>query len=256
MTDFQMPNIPNDKISPLKPDLKWLWITLAILLALTIFIYIFFSLFSYYVISKIDLEKEKKYFWSSFINQDFKKLELEKIWYNGKIPDYIDIYVIKSDEINAFATIWWNIIFTTWILNQFEYQEEFLFVLWHEITHIENRDVIKSFSTQIPFYITMVYLWMDIWFDYSQIINLSTSYISRETELKADKWWINFVKKQLWNNHCILNFFQDKENLYEKYLFFSSTHPTTKARITQIQSYSDWKNNDFSKCKKFIYENK
>jgi len=256
MSQFKMPYIPDDKVSPLKPDLKWMWKTLAILIWLTVFSYGFFSLFSHFIISNLDLESEKKYFWTSFFDDDIKKIELKSIWYNIELPKYIDIYVSESDEINAFATIWWNIIFTTWILKEFKYEEEFLFVLWHEITHIENRDVIKSFSTQIPFYITMAFLWMDIWFDYNKIINLSTSYISRETELKSDLWWINFVKKNSWNSFCILNFFQNQENLYEKYLFFSSTHPTSKARIKQIKSYSDWNNNDFSKCKKFIYDYK
>lgn len=257
MTNFQMPNIPDDKVSPLKPDLKWMWISVWILIAITVFSYLFFNLFSYFIISKLDLESEKKYLWNSFIDEDTKKIDLKRIWYNIELPKYIDVYVTESKEINAYATIWWNIIFTTEILKEFKYEEEFLFVLWHEIEHIKNRDVIKWFSKQIPFYLTLSFLWMDIWWlDYSTIIDLTTSYVSRETELKADKWWIQFVKSSWWNSDCIINFFEDKSSLYEKYLYFSSTHPTSKARIKQIKSYSKWDNNDFSKCKLMKYEDK
>ena len=254
MSEFKMPYIPDDKVSPLRPDLKWMWISLSILLALTIFSYIFFTLFSHFIISKLDLENEKKYFWNTFINNETKKLDISNMNYDITIPKYIDVYVTENDEVNAFATIWWNIIFTSWILKEFKYEEEFLFVLWHESEHIKNRDVIKSFSTQIPFYITLSFLWMDLGFDYSKIINLTTSYMSRETELKSDRWGIKFVKDNWWNSDCVLNFFVDKDNLFEKYLFFSSTHPTSKDRIKQIKSYSKWDNNDFSKCKLMKYD--
>jgi Zn-dependent protease with chaperone function len=40
------------------------------------------------------------------------------------------------------------------------------------------------------------------------------------------------------NTDCILNFFQNQENIFENYLAFSSTHPTSKERIKQISSYS------------------
>ncbi len=254
MNNFKMPHIPDDKVSPLKPDLKWMWISVWILILLTIFSLWFFKLFSHFIISKLDIEDEKKYFWNSFIDKNTKKLDSLNISYKIDLPKYIDLYVIESDEVNAFATIWGNIVFTTSLLKDLKYEEEFMFILWHEMEHIKNRDIIDWFSSQIPFYLTITYLWFDSWFDYSKIANLTTSYISRETELKADMWWINYVKKAWWKSNCILDFFQDKNNIYEKYLFFSLSHPTSVERIKQILKYSEWINNDFSKCKPMQYE--
>lgn len=254
MNNIELPNIPDDEISPLRPDIKWFSWMMGIIFWFAAFCFLFFYWFAYFIIGNLDLEKEKKYFWEFFLDWNYKPLNLSFIDYDIKIPENIDIHILKSDEINAFATLWWNILFTTALLEELDYEEEFLFILWHEIEHIKNRDVLRWISTQIPVYITLMFLWMDVGFSYDTLFNLTSSYLSRQTELKADIWWIEFVKNIDGNTDCILNFFQDKENIFEKYLAFSSTHPTSKERIKQISMHSLWDNTDFSKCRQLNYE--
>jgi len=247
-----MPNIPDDEVSPLKPDLKWLGRMLSILVGLWLFCYIFFYSFSHLIISHLDLADEKKYFGNAFLDDTATKLDTSFLSYKLKIPKNIDLYLIQSDEVNAYATLWWNILFTSRLLENIQYQEEFLFILWHEIEHIKNRDVIQWFSTKIPFYITLTYLWIDIWLQSSDVFDVTSSYMSRQNEIKADKGGIEFVKENQWNTDCILHFFQNKDDIFSKYLFFSASHPSNTDRIKQIQQYSLWCNDDFSKCKSML----
>lgn len=254
MNNIELPNIPDDDVSPFKPDIKWFSWMIGIIIWLTWFCFLFFYWFSYFIIGNLDLAKEKKYFWEYFLKWDYKTFDLSFLNTEIEIPENIDIHIIKSDEVNAFATLWGNILFTTGLLEELTYEEEFLFILWHEIEHIKNRDVLRWISTQIPIYMTLMFLWYDIGFSYDTLFNLSSSYLSRKTELKADIWWINFVKNMDKNTDCILNFFQNQENIFENYLAFSSTHPTSKERIKQISSYSLWDNTDFSKCRELNFE--
>jgi len=159
MTDFKIPNIPDDEVSPLRPDFKWMSYMIWISIPLFAFTFLFFYIFSNFIISKLDLKDEKTYFWNSFLDKSAEKMDLTKFSYKIILPEYIDVYIIESPEINAFASIWWNVLFTTSLIEKLKYEEEFLFILWHEIEHIKNRDVIKSFSTKIPFYITLAFLW-------------------------------------------------------------------------------------------------
>ncbi len=254
MNNIEFPNIPDDDISPLKPDIKWLSWMIGIAFWFTVFCFLFFYWFAYFIIGNLDLESEKKYFWDFFLDWDYKTFDFSLLDSEIKTPENIDIHILKSKEINAFATLWGNILFTTALLEELEYEEEFLFILWHEIEHIKNRDVLRWISTQIPIYMTLMFLWVDIGFSYDTLFHLSSSYLSRKTELNADIWGIELVKNTSGNTDCILNFFQNHNSIFEEYLAFSSTHPTSKERIKQISSYSLWDNEDFSKCRKFSFE--
>lgn len=248
MSDFQMPNIPDDDVSPWMPDLKWAFQMILILMWIWIFSYLLFFWFSEFFIAKLSIEDEKKYFWEFFIESKDKKFDFTQISYNVKLPKNIDVYVKESTEINAFASLWGNIIFTTWLLKKLQYEEEFVFVLWHEIEHILSRDPIQAFSKQFPMYITLTFLWIDMSIDYNKIFELTTSYISRKTEIRADNGWIKFLKDLWWNPYCILPFFEDKDNLFTQYLYFNSTHPTNLDRIENIKKQSTRKKNTFKEC--------
>ena len=91
MSDFIMPNIHDDDVSPLRPDFKWLWIMIWIIIWVWVFSYIFFYWFAKIFISKMNLEDEKKYFSNFFIESTDNKYDFSNISYKK----YLKIYSSK-----------------------------------------------------------------------------------------------------------------------------------------------------------------
>lgn len=123
-----------DNINPSNPDLWWLWKMLMITIPVFIISYLFFYIFSYFIIWAISIEKEKQLFSDlSLIEEDKTLLDINTHLAN-KINDLKDtsIYLEDSEDINAYAFIWWNIILTTWLLENIDYEEELIFIIWNE----------------------------------------------------------------------------------------------------------------------------
>ena len=234
MNFFQIPNIPDDDVQPMKPDLRWTITMFALLLGICIFTFGLFYGFSYFVISNFSLEQEKKYFWDVAILWAEVPFDFSKLSYQVDLPKNIDVFIVENPEINAFASIWWKVIFTSEILKNIKSEEEFLFILGHEIEHVKNRDPLTSYSFHMPVYLTFLMLWMDTWIDIDRIGDISRPYMSRQTELASDIWGIEMVKKYGGNTQCILPFFEKPTPEFEKYLMVTSTHPSNEARIKQI----------------------
>ena len=240
----------DDNIRPSNPDFWWLWKMLIITIPLIIISYIFFYLFSYFIIWNISIEKEKELFSDIVINEkNIRKININEFLIN-KIDDYenIDIYIEESKIINAYTFLWWNIIVTTWLLKNIDYEEELIFIIWHEMEHVKNRDILKSLLTDIPFYLTLQYIWFDL---NENILNITQKYTSKTTEKKADNWWIILVNKMNLNLECSLNFFEKENDIFNNYLQLISTHPTNINRIKNIKEQN--KHLD-KKCNNFIYK--
>lgn len=115
--------------------------------------------------------------------------------------------------------------------------------------HVENRDVLQALLTDIPFYLTL----QIIWFDFAeQILDITSSYSSKTTEIEADNWWIQLVNEMKLNLDCSLNFFEKENDIFDNYLQLISTHPTNINRIKNIKKQNI---NNEKKCHKFIYNN-
>lgn len=231
MKDFIPPNFEEDKVSPKNIDYNRLLKMLSYLIAFIFCVYLFFYSILYFFIWWFSIEDEKRVFWNMFIEKSYKKLDLNNL--SKKIEIDHNVYISDSKEINAYATLWWNIIFTKAIMDSFVNEEEFIFVLWHEITHIENRDIMQYYSKQMPFYTSMLLLWFD--FDF----NIVANYFSQDTEIKADKWWLKFLKKHWYNSDCVIWFFEKENNIFNKYLNtnINSTHPSDEKRLKQIKKF-------------------
>ncbi len=241
-----------DNINPSNPDFWWLWKMLIITIPFFIVSYLSFYLFSYFIIWSISLEKEKELFSDiPFIKENKTLLDINTNLTN-KIVDLkgINIYLEDSEDINAYAFIWWNIILTKWLLENIDYEEELIFIVWHEMKHIENRDVLHSLLTEIPFYLTLQFFWFDFNKDISNIAN---KYSSRITEINADIWWIELINKMNLNLNCSVNFFENWNGDFNNYLLLLSDHPTNVKRIEKMKKMNLNKN---IKCHKFIYNKK
>lgn len=83
---------------------------------------------------------------------DLTTLKISEL--SDALRDYT-IYIQESTESNAFATIGGNIIVTSSLLDEIENEEELVFILGHELAHIEHRDVIRSMAQSMPIILTL-----------------------------------------------------------------------------------------------------
>lgn len=224
-----------DKISPTKPDFSWTWRMILFSLWFIIITFWFFYGFSYFVISKISIEDEKKYFWSLYVEKDMKKFDLDFLKTKVKKFQNYDIYIKDSDEINAFASPWANIFLTKALLENVENEEELIFVLAHEIWHIEKRHILKRFSLEMPFSMTLNFLWLNFWDWIIDSQKLLWDYFSRNDEKEADKEAMKLVNSLWLNLKCSTRFFERfKENNSIEIPEILSTHPSDTNRIKNL----------------------
>lgn len=143
--------------------------------------------------------------------------------------DSINVYLVDSKEINAFAYTGRNLAVYTSLINECDNENELLAVLGHEIGHIEKKHVVRSIKTNIGISIVFSALLGD----FSSIAtDITTNHKSREFENEADDLSIEylynadidpsgfatFMKKMLTNT------FLDKVD-------FFSDHPATQDRV-------------------------
>jgi hypothetical protein len=238
--DIIIPEIPDDDIHPKKPDFRWLWKVILLISWFWIFTYIFLIFFSFLITLEITLEEEKEIFPYYEASQTAHYIPNWEVIsdYPIEIPKNIEVYLIESPEINAYARIWWYVIFTTGIMDNFSNQEEFLYVLWHEITHVQERHAIRSLAFSSPLKLMMSYIGLGSWVDLEELLQVWDLYMSRKDELSADLWWVKFVQKYWWNPKCASVFFSSEAtqswSTFWKYL---STHPEHEERINFLEKY-------------------
>lgn len=226
-----------DTVHPLRPDWSWLakmLLFVAVVLGVVVgFSYIFSSL----VIAKIDILTEKRYFADTMLQWDeklFDRSTLTTLSGSDAFDGY-DIYVSQSPEINAYATLGANIIITRALLESVETEEELLFILAHERTHIEHRHILQSLSRSLPIVLTIQFLGIDLGDSKIDISKLAQNSLMRWAEKDADRWAIEFLKKYNINTDCATRFFEKEASSFEKYVVILSDHPTNQSRIEAIR---------------------
>lgn len=249
--DLPIEKEEKDKISPLKPDFKWVWKMIFTIILIIFIIYFWVWAFSKYVILNISIEKEKEIFWNLFIEDTEKTLDKSIFWENIWELKNFNIYISEEEAPNAFATPWANIIVTKWLLKEAKTKEEILFILGHEMTHIKNRDVLKNFTKNMPFTIILNFLWIDFWTWVFNTNTLISNYFSREAEKNADSWAIEFMNSLELNATCAERFFKEIWWNDRKILEFAQSHPVNWDRVKFIEKNSKFKN---KKCEKFEWK--
>lgn len=240
-----------DEVSPKKPDFKWFWKMIWIIIAITAISYFSVWLFSKVFIENISIEREKEIFGKVFIWKEQKLFDKKILWDNLWEIDSYDIYILKTDVPNAYASIWANITVTTGLLERAKTKEEILFILGHELSHIKNRDTLRALTRSMPFTAMLQFLGIDFWNDELNMTSLISNYYSREAERAADKWWIEYLNSLKMNWECATWFFKRIGWNEIKFLEFTKTHPINKDRIEFIEQNSAFK---WEKCNDFKYK--
>lgn len=207
---------------------RYVWFFIFIALS----IYVLFFLFSFFVTRFVSIEDEAKFVWDAlpFDTDIILTEDIREVY-----PDFpYTLHVTDMwEEENAFASLWWNIYLTTWLLENAQSKNEIDFILGHEITHIENRDVIRGLISAFPTYIFLSLLWNSsgttifdtiIWNPHGKL-----------QESKADALALDYTMKLNGHVWCILRLFEDNNTLSDNVLTLFSGHPMTDARIGRIK---------------------
>lgn len=181
--------------------------------------------------------------------------------------DYnINLTVIKSETVNAFALPGGQIFIYSGIIDKMNNYEEFTALLAHEITHVTHHHSLKSLGRSAASSIFIASLFGDVTGVTAGILDQANQIkqltYSRELETQADlegvKWMVNnqISPKGMLDLMEILSKEQDQAPKFMKYL---STHPETNERIKTLKYSKEialtFKQNDeliglFAKIKK------
>ena len=238
---------------PSKPDYKWFFNMVGILIWFFLVSSFVFYLFAYFVIWNISLKKEKEIFWDLIVkNENIKKIN--KNYLSSKLKNFkYDLHIMDTNKVNAFATLWGNIVLTKWLLEKIQYQEELLFVIWHEKNHLQNRDPLRVFLTIAPLKLTLYYIGQESWIDITKIWDILWTYFTKKIEMRADNWGIKFVREKTKSPWCMLKFFEQENSPIKEYMRKVSSHPTIESRTNNIKNKLNIKKIDFEDCNKFKY---
>ncbi len=240
------------KESDLQVFFKWT----AFLVWIVVLFFLFFLSLGNILVNFISLEDEEKYFWA--LNYDFNVNEVPEkterlrkfLWEDFEY----EVLVISSEESNAFALAGWKIGVTDKFLEEIEYENSLLLIVWHEVGHIENRDLFKRIVSAAPIKILLYLVWA--WWDFDVFFIGSSAYsvYSKSVEYKADESWLEFLYAKKWEVWCALGFFEKDSWLLEDISSFVSDHPMTSARVDNINKIikEKWYKED-EECKRFEF---
>lgn len=150
------------------------------------------------------------------------------------------IYIINEKSINAFVYPNGTIYVTSGLIKEITDEEVLTFVIAHELGHYAHRDHLKGVSRNIISSVIMSIVTCgqkDLHVTVNNISSLTGLKYSRNQERNADKYANKVVYKLYGRNTGAVKFFkylQAKENTPE-FLYYFSTHPSTKERLKLIQ---------------------
>lgn len=240
--------IAEDEISPMNPDWnrlgKMLWIIIMIIISSYFILHVTVQLF----IVSLSIQEEKELF-SHFVEQE-KIFDIEQL--ENKFSSDYDIYILDEDyEANAYAIPGAVVYLTQALLDEIQYEEELIFILWHEFAHIQDRDVLKMYARDIPFRFILASVWFDTALTGISLSNITWNYISQATEKSADKWWIELVNSLGLNLECATWFFERNSWDLSQFSSMFSSHPSDISRIENIKNNAKYK----TECTKFEIKN-
>lgn len=147
-------------------------------------------------------------------------------------------YVVKSDEVNAFAIPGGHVIVNTALIEKSDSYEEVAGVIAHELQHVYQRHSIEKLVNQLGVSFTLMMLFGDI----GGIIDsvgggLLGLKFSRDEESEADRLGLELMYKSGIKPEGMISFFKKLDGINEEASNlpdFISTHPNTKKRIEDL----------------------
>jgi len=149
-------------------------------------------------------------------------------------------------EENAFATLWGEIYITEELLENIWSYEALDFVVGHEIGHVESRDVLRSLVSQAP----LTILLSIFWWDYGAVVfdGVVDMTHGKSRESKADRFGLDFVYNKNGHVGCAVDFFSERNTIWDNIMEIFSSHPMTTLRIERAKKYIEKQWYKSSKC--------
>jgi len=169
-----------------------------------------------------------------YVNEFVKNLKLDDTY-------SINVQVINSKEINAFAVPGGRIFVYSGILKQMNSYEELVALLGHEVTHVVNRHSLKSICRSAATGIVVASVFGDITGISSGVISQAEQFkqldYSRDLETEADVNGVAIMVQNKIDPKGMLDLLEllKKESAEMPYLMkYLSTHPDTDSRIKTV----------------------
>ena len=155
----------------------------------------------------------------------------------------IQITVVESDEINAFALPGGRIFLYSEIIKKLKTYEELTALLGHEISHVSNQHSLKSICRTTASSLFIACLFGDVTGISSGIVQQADQFkqlnYSRELESQADdKGYELMLQNKISPQGMIdlLNLLKEESKDTPGFMKYLSTHPETVERIKNIES--------------------
>lgn len=147
------------------------------------------------------------------------------------------LQITQEDEANAYSTPGRRVYLTTQFIEEARTLEELYFVLGHEYGHMQAKDALQHLFVSIP--VSMVSALLFQWdSSMSQVIGRSINNIySREAELKADIFAVEFVYRELGHVWCVMDFLVRDDDGLTRMMTRWSSHPVSTKRTQKIREY-------------------
>ncbi len=160
----------------------------------------------------------------------------------GKTDYDYSIYIIKSDNINAFATLGGSIVIYSGLLKFAGSPEEVAAVLAHEIGHVEKRHVVNKVIKELGVTFVLSILSGGDPGIIHEILQQSVSTVfDRSQETEADDYGLALLEKANIHPVAMASFFRKVRDKYSSSTFatleFLSSHPNTNKRIKKSLNY-------------------
>ncbi len=165
----------------------------------------------------------------------------DAITIKNELKEKTTIYILRSDEINAFALPNNNLVIYSALINYCNTPDELAGVMAHELAHIEHHHVSKKLAKEIGLSVLAGAADKNVG---SVIIKqiaqtvTSTGY-DRAMERDADESAIVYLSKAGIDPEQLANFLlrlSNEKNNLPKAMEWISTHPDTKDRVADILS--------------------
>lgn len=158
----------------------------------------------------------------------------------------IQVTVVESDQINAFALPGGKIFVYSEIIKNMNSYEEFAALLGHEMSHVNHQHSLKSICRSAASSIFIAFLFGDVTGISSGILQQANEFsqlnYSRELETDAD----DSGYEVMLNNHIspkgmvnLLQMLQKESTEMPELMKYFSTHPETQKRIDNIKNKAD-----------------
>ena len=243
-----------------KSNVLWHRKKTPIIIAL-IFSFIFLCVFSYWTLipwlgekATLIVPKDTEIELGASIAENFKQTEEINVASSKLLNQFIDslrvkeaypinITVVNSPTVNAFALPGGHIFVYSGIIDKMKNYNELVALLSHEITHVTHQHSLKSLGRSAATSIFISGLFGDISGISAGILDQASQLkqlrYSRELETEADQHGVDFMIKYKVSPDGMIRLMQildaegEKQDGFMKYL---STHPETKERINTLKS--------------------